>query len=78
MRGGDQEQATAGKQYSCDDHPEPTRRHDNAMPSVLFSTLVSEADTIHTPAIKTSKKATSATLTPVLCEKARSPTSRRC
>ena len=44
----------------------------------VFSTLVSEADTIHTPAIKNSKKATSATLTPVLCEKARSLTSRRC
>lgn len=43
----------------------------------VLSTLVSEADAIHTPAIKNSKKATSATVTPVLCEKARSVKLRR-
>jgi hypothetical protein len=42
----------------------------------VLSTLVSEADTIHTPAIKKSKKATSATLTPLLWEKAISLTLR--
>jgi len=36
----------------------------------VLSTLVSEADTIHTPAIKKSRKATSATFTPLLWEKA--------
>jgi hypothetical protein len=37
----------------------------------VFSTFVSEADTIHPSEIKNSKKATSATLPPVLCEKER-------
>ena len=43
----------------------------------VFATLVSEADTIHTPAINNNKKATSATLTPTPCEEARGLTSRR-
>jgi len=44
---------------------------------VLF-TLVREAEAIHSPAITKSKKPTSAILTPVLCETARSVTSKRC
>jgi hypothetical protein len=42
----------------------------------VLSTLVSEADTIHSPAIKKSTKATSATLTPLPWEKATSLTLR--
>jgi hypothetical protein len=44
----------------------------------VLSTLVSEAETIHTPATKKSRKAVSATFTPLLWEKAMSLTSRRC
>jgi hypothetical protein len=78
VRSDDEEEAAASQHESCHDHPEPTDATTMPCQVCVFSTLVSEADTIHTPAIKNSRKATSATLTPVLCEKARSLTSRRC
>ena len=34
VRGDDEEQAAAGHHSSCDDHPEPARREDNAVPSM--------------------------------------------
>src|SRR5262249_6301058 len=34
VRGDYEEQSAQGEQCSCNDHPEPTRRQDNAVPSV--------------------------------------------